>query len=76
MEELIAILTLIPYGTEAAIFLGTATGACTIIAPIIRVIVHATKTKADDQLLSKIESNKVVKIAGKIGKQLKRFSLV
>ncbi len=76
MEELINILTFIPYGQPIAMALGTATALMTIVMPVVKFIVHATKTKVDDRILKKIADNAVVKKLAIVGKQLKRFSLI
>ncbi len=76
MEELISILAFIPYGQPIAMALGTVTALMTIVMPIVKFIVHATKTKVDDRILKKIADNAMVKKLAIVGKQLKRFSLI
>jgi hypothetical protein len=76
MNELISILSVMPYGTEIMIVLGTLTAFMTVIAPVVNFIVQSTETKADDEFLKRMKANPVLRKVWQVGKLLKRFSLI
>ena len=76
MEELITVLSAIPYGVEIMIGLGTGTVAMSVISPVVMFIVRTTETKADDEFLRKLKANPVAVKLWQVGKLLKRFSLI
>lgn len=76
MEELIALLNTIPYGTECMIAIGTATVIMTAVSPAVQKIVRWTSWKWDDRLVKKISGNKILQKVAWVGNQLSRFSLV
>ena len=76
MEEIIKILSIMPYGVEIMIGLGTGTALMSIISPVVSGIVKMTAWKWDDDALMWIKTNRTMKKLGWVGRQLKRFSLV
>ena len=76
MEELILILSAIPYGVEAMIGLGTVTAVMSVISPVASKVVKLTSWKWDNNALAWIKTNPIMRKLGFIGRQLKRFSLI
>ena len=73
-NELMVLLTKIPYGLEAMTAIGTITTICTILHPVAKIIVIRTSWKWDDTALE--EASKTLKAISKYTGFFKRFSLI
>ncbi|GEM_PF-2406097 len=74
MNELIALLTVIPYGVEIMTGIGTLTAVCTVLHPVAKLVVNKTSWTWDDNALA--TTSKTLKRINKFTGIFKRFSLI